>query len=76
MAKGYSITRCSAHAFAGHAVALWKLKNSKKAPIQYQKAIDIDERWRNDIHSIAAEYSWTDTMVQIAQQIIAGFSSN
>jgi tetratricopeptide (TPR) repeat protein len=58
------------YAYAGYAIALWKLDRKSEALDPYRAAIEWDERWRDDVEDIATEINWTDTMTALAKEII------
>ena len=71
--RATKLTNASHYAFAGHAIALQKLKRYMQAKSKFQIAINMDTRWSDDIQGIAKEFLWTDEMIRLAQEIAKQF---
>lgn len=59
-----------AYAFAGHAVALYRMKKRRPAYDAYRRAIELDSRWQDDLEAAAEEVSWPDGMIATAREIL------
>jgi tetratricopeptide (TPR) repeat protein len=62
-------------AHSGHAIALYRMKKRRQAIEQYRKAVEIDPRWRDNVAEVAEEYSWPQSMVDVAEEIVTRLDS-
>lgn len=69
--KATSLPDAPHWAFAGHAVALHKMKKRRNAIEQYRRAVEIEPRWKSDVKEVAEEFSWPQSMVDVAEEIVA-----
>ena len=58
------------YAYAGHALALYRLKKRRAAAEQYAKAIELNPLWREDVAAAAEQVSWSEQMVEEAHAIL------
>jgi Flp pilus assembly protein TadD len=73
-ARATALPDAPAYALAGHAVALKQLRKNRPAAELFAKAVASDPSWRNDLSTVAEEFNWTEGMVALAEQIIAGMA--
>jgi tetratricopeptide (TPR) repeat protein len=69
--KATSLPDAPHWAFAGHAVALHKMKKRRNAIEQYRRAVEQEPRWASDVKEVADEFSWPATMITMAEEIVA-----
>jgi tetratricopeptide (TPR) repeat protein len=69
--KATSLPDAPHWAFAGHAVALHRMKKRRNAVEQYRRAVAVEPRWQSDVKEVAEEFSWPQSMVDIADDIAA-----
>lgn len=58
------------YAYAGHAVALYRMKKRRPAYDAYRQAVEMDPRWQDELEAAAEDVSWPDGMVDTAREII------
>ncbi len=61
-------------AFAGHAVALHRMKKRRPAAAQLREAIAREPGWRDALDRTAEDYHWTPDMIETAAQILAALA--
>lgn len=58
------------YAYAGHALALYRLKKRRAAAEQYAQAVALNPQWRDDIVAAAEQVAWSEKMVEDARAIL------
>lgn len=75
-ARSTALEDAPAYAYAGHAVALHRMKKRRPAAEAYERAVELDPRWRDDVAEVAEEVSWPESMVETAAQLAAQLKQN